>query len=392
MNADRPFRPGADRRRRRADDHAGPALPGAGRGRCGSALTDARADRAVVRHDHRAGAARGRRRASRSTSAAGWSAARCSRAARRPTALAYTWWSGDDDPGLVRIRLEPIGEAETRLTVQHDRLRPHRMIQYGGGWEQNLVALAARRRRRRREPACRGAVARPAVGAAAGAPAAARARRSTHRSRAVWDAWSSAEALAALVVDPLGRRDDRRRRPARRRVPDRGVPARDRGLGGVPRRRAASAGSPSPGSGRTTTARRRDEAVDVTFRETPTRHRRWSVRHTGPWDTDAPGRVLPAGVGVRARGARPAGSRPTARPHGERRGPRELDLTGYGSRSPLRRPARRHRPDRRGATRGIGGRAHRRGSAARASEEPRSRRLGLQRRAQARQGRRREPA
>ena len=32
----------------------------------------------------------------------------------------------------------------------------------------------------------------------------------------------------------------------------------------------------------------RDEAVDVTFRETTDRARRWSIRHTGPWGTAGP--------------------------------------------------------------------------------------------------------
>ena len=49
-------------------------------------------------------------------------------------------------------------------------------------------------------------------------------------------------------------------------------------------------------------------------------------------------------------------------------------------------------PARRGATRGIDGRADGGGAAAGPAEEPRSRRLGLQRRAQAREGGRREPA
>lgn len=110
-----------------------------------------------------------------------------------PNALTFMWWSGDDDPGLVRIRLDAVGE-QTRLTMQHDRLRPHRLIQYGGGWEQNLVALADVLR----------------AGSSPAPSAVERTRRwellSAHPLRVgvdldapvneVWDAWAGADGLA----------------------------------------------------------------------------------------------------------------------------------------------------------------------------------------------------
>lgn len=200
-----------------------------------------------------------------------------------PVALAYTWWSGDDDPGLVRIRLEAEGN-ETRLSVQHDRLRPHRMIQYGGGWEQNLAALAA----------LLGAAAEPDV-----PPADRAARWEQLREHplqlefaidapvsAVWDAWSSAEALAAWWwnhwTDVTISADVQPGGEYRIDAPDHGFAVSGEYLVVEPRHRLAFTWVWTDQDGAL-----RDEAVDVTFRETPT-GTALVIRHTGPWGTAGP--------------------------------------------------------------------------------------------------------
>ena len=283
-------------------------LPGARRRGVGGDH-DARADRAVVRHDHRARPARGRRRI-RGRHRRGHDPPRGARELRGA------------DRALVhlvvrrrrsRTRARPpraAGEAETRLIVQHDRLRPHRLVQYGGGWEQNLVALAAVVGRRG-GTGCLGAGARRAVGADARAPAARRAVDRRARGRRVERVGERGRARD-LVVDPLGRRDDRRRRPGRRPVPHRGAAARDRGHGGVPRRRPGPPARLHVGCGRTRTAAtpRRGGRCDVP--RDRARHRGVGSAHR-PVGHRRPGRVLPAGVGVRARGARPP-ARATAAP------------------------------------------------------------------------------
>lgn len=202
---------------------------------------------------------------------------------RAPVALAYTWWSGDDDPGLVRIRLEAVGD-ETRMSVQHDRLRPHRMVQYGGGWEENLVALAA------------------AVGAPgeAGVPAAERSghwqQLQEHPLRlefaieapvaAVWDAWSSADALATWWwnhwADVTISAEVRPGGEYRIDAPEHGFMVSGEYLVVDPRRRLAFTWVWTDEDGAL-----RDEAVDVTFRETQS-GTALVIRHTGPWGTDGP--------------------------------------------------------------------------------------------------------
>ena len=201
-----------------------------------------------------------------------------------PTELSYTWWSGDEDPGLVRIRLQPTGDVETRLTVQHDRLRPHRMIQYGGGWEQNLVALAT------------------LVGADAGPALAAdvRARRwELLRARPlrleatidapvgdVWRAWSSAAGLASWWWthwdDVAITADVRVGGSYRVDAPDHGIALSGEYLVVDPDRRLAFTWRWTDAGGTS-----RDEAVDVLF-EAKRGGTAVTVRHTGPWDTDAP--------------------------------------------------------------------------------------------------------
>ena len=200
-----------------------------------------------------------------------------------PVALAYTWWSGDDHPGLVQIRLEADG-AQTRLSVQHDRLHPHRMIQYGGGWEQNLVALAA----------LVGGAVEPAV------PAAQRARR-WEQLRAnplqleftidapvavVWDAWSSADALAAWWwnhwADVTISADVRPGGAYRIDAPAHGFTVSGEYLVVEPRHRLAFTWVWTDEDGAL-----RDEAVDVTFSESGSGSA-LVIRHTGPWGTSGP--------------------------------------------------------------------------------------------------------
>lgn len=201
-----------------------------------------------------------------------------------PSALTYTWWSGDDDPGLVRIRLDAIGDAETRLTVQHDRLRPHRMLGYGGGWEHNLVSLAA----------VVGAPAEPEVAGEV------RGRRwellRSHPLRMelsidapverVWDAWADADSLATwwwthwddVSVEADVRPGGRYRIVASRH----GISIEGDFLVVDPGARLAFTWVWTDEEEPT-----RDEAVDVTFRRSGGATI-VAVRHTGPWDDDAP--------------------------------------------------------------------------------------------------------
>jgi uncharacterized protein YndB with AHSA1/START domain len=200
-----------------------------------------------------------------------------------PAGLTYTWWSGDDDPGLVQIRLEGIGD-ETRVSVQHDRLRPHRTIQYGAGWEQNLVALA-------------GVVGAPSAGEV---PTAARPERwealRAHPLHlefeidapvaAVWDAWSSADALAEWWwnhwPDVTIAADVRPGGEYRFDAPEHGFTVSGEYLVVEPRRRLAFTWVWTDKDGAL-----RDEAVDVAFRETAT-GTALVIRHTGPWAESGP--------------------------------------------------------------------------------------------------------
>jgi uncharacterized protein YndB with AHSA1/START domain len=200
-----------------------------------------------------------------------------------PAGLMYTWWSGDDDPGLVQIRLEGIGD-ETRVSVQHDRLRPHRTIQYGAGWEQNLVALA-------------GVVGATSAGEVS---TAARPERwevlQAHPLHleleidapvaAVWDAWSSAGALAEWWwnhwPDVTIAADVRAGGEYRFDAPEHGFTVSGEYLVVEPRRRLAFTWVWTDEDGAL-----RDEAVDVAFRETAT-GTALVIRHTGPWAESGP--------------------------------------------------------------------------------------------------------
>ena len=200
-----------------------------------------------------------------------------------PAGLTYTWWSGDDDPGLVRIRLDAVDDG-TRVTVRHDRLRPHRMPQYGGGWEHNLVALAE-------------VVGGPAEQEVAGDVRGrawellrAHAMRTELRIDApvheVWDAWADADALAAwwwthwddVEVEADVRPGGRYRIEASRH----GIAVSGEYLVVEPARRLAFTWVWIDDDGAS-----RDEAVDVAFAESGG-GTTIVVRHTGPWDDDAP--------------------------------------------------------------------------------------------------------
>jgi uncharacterized protein YndB with AHSA1/START domain len=204
-----------------------------------------------------------------------------------PSGLSYTWWSGDGDPGLVRIRLDAIADDETRVTVQHDRLRPHRMTQYGGGWEQNLVALAGLLnasggpaagdddggdRGARWELLNRGAL---EVGLAIDAPV-----------ERVWRAWASAEGLSswwwAHWGDVAVAADVRVGGGYRIEASGHGIAVSGEYLVVDPEHRLAFTWVWTDGDGET-----RDEAVDVAFAAAGS-GTVVSLRHTGPWsDGDA---------------------------------------------------------------------------------------------------------
>lgn len=203
-----------------------------------------------------------------------------------PRALTYTWWSGDDDPGLVRLRLDPVGDGGTELTVTHDRLRPHRVLGYGGGWEQSLATLAATLGEHEGEQEH-------------AADAGREARWELLRSNPldlewhvdaplerVWRSWASAAALRAWWWNHWD---------------DVAIEA-DVRVGGTYRIDAQSHGFTVSGTYLVVDPRRRlaftwvwtdddgvirDEAVDVAFRE-ESGGTTLVVRHTGPWEGSGP--------------------------------------------------------------------------------------------------------
>ena len=201
-----------------------------------------------------------------------------------PNALVYTWWSGDDDPGLVQLQLESLGDDETSLRVQHDRLRPHRMIGYGGGWEHNLVALADAVGATR-EPEVSGDVRGQRWELLRAHPLEVELSIDAPLAR-VWAAWSSADGLAAWWWrhwdDVAIEADVRPGGSYLIEAPSHGITVSGEYLVVDPERRLAFTWLWTDGDDPI-----RDEAVDVTFRATGGATS-VVVRHTGPWDTDAP--------------------------------------------------------------------------------------------------------
>lgn len=209
-----------------------------------------------------------------------------------PHSLSYTWWSGDDDPGLVRLRLAPVtggGAADgggTELTVTHDRLQPHHLLGYGGGWEQSLVALA-------------GTLGDPVGAGEPGSGASGQARWELLRRdplaiefhleapvARVWSAWCSADALARWWWnhwdDVVIAADVRVGGAYRIDAPAHGFTVSGEYLVVEPERRLAFTWAWADGDGTI-----RDEAVDVAFSQDDS-GTRLVVRHTGPWDGSGP--------------------------------------------------------------------------------------------------------
>lgn len=201
-----------------------------------------------------------------------------------PRGLSYTWWSGDDDPGLVAIRLTAV-DGGTELTVTHERLRPHRLLGYGGGWEQSLVALAKTLGET------------PVDGSAPGAQREARwelLRRNPLEIEfaidapvaRVWDAWSSGASLASWWwnhwPDVVVTADVRVGGAYRFDAPAHGFAVSGEYLVVEPERHLAFTWVWTDEDGIIT-----DEAVDVAFRADGA-GTVLAVRHTGPWEGAGP--------------------------------------------------------------------------------------------------------
>lgn len=196
-----------------------------------------------------------------------------------PRSLEYIWWSADDDPGTVRIRLTPVGD-ETELSVTHDRLRPHWMTGYGAGWEVSLTALAE-------------VLGEPAVPGAPpehwellrARPLAITARLDAPIGR-VWDAWTTEAGLASWWwshwSDVEVSADPRVGGAYRFAAPEKGMAVSGEYLVVDPQRRLAFTWTWSDDDGASV-----DEAVDVTFAD-DAGGTLLTIRHTGPWESDAP--------------------------------------------------------------------------------------------------------
>ncbi|GAA1935084.1 hypothetical protein GCM10009775_28740 [Microbacterium aoyamense] len=195
-----------------------------------------------------------------------------------PYELAYTWWSGDDDPGSVRIRLTPTGDG-TRVTITHDRLRPHWTGGYGAGWEASLAALAE-------------VLGSPAAIAPAAdwsllqeRPLELTLRMEAPRDR-VWDAWTTSSGLATwwwshwTGVEIIA--DVRVGGAYRFAAPAQGMAVAGEYLVVDPLERLAFTWVWSDDDGVSV-----DEAVEVMFAE-DAGGTALTVRHTGPWPSDEP--------------------------------------------------------------------------------------------------------
>jgi len=197
-----------------------------------------------------------------------------------PRALAYTWWSGDDDPGAVRIRLSAVGDGDTELTVTHDRLRPHWTVAYGAGWEASLAALDG----------ALGAPIEPTGGAPRWELLRARPLEVTVRLDAprgrVWDAFTTVPGLSSWWWnhwdDVEVQADVRVGGAYRFAAPAQGVTVAGEYLVVEPARRLAFTWVWTDLDGASA-----DEAVEIVFADAEggTSIR---IRHTGPWESDEP--------------------------------------------------------------------------------------------------------
>lgn len=197
----------------------------------------------------------------------------------RPERLALTWWSGDDDPGAVVFRLRE-DEGGTELTVTHDRLRRHRLVGCGAGWEASLGSLAASL-----DGVAAETVSRTRWEDLQLRPLEITTRLAAPRGR-VWDAWTTVDGLSAwwwdhwspieIALDPrVGGR-------YRFAAPAQGLAVEGEYLVIDPSRRLAFTWEWTDADG--TSA---DEAVEVAFADDDG-GTLLTIRHTGPWPDDAP--------------------------------------------------------------------------------------------------------
>lgn len=196
-----------------------------------------------------------------------------------PRALSYVWWSGDDDPGSVRIRLTAT-DAGTRVSITHDRLRPHWTGGYGAGWEASLAALAD----------VLGAASAPTPAAdwtlMQQRPLEMTARMDAPRER-VWQAWATEHGLATWWwshwSDVEIAADVRVGGKYRFAAPAHGMAVAGEYLVVEPLERLAFTWVWTDDDGASA-----DEAVEVTVADDAAGGTVLTVRHTGPWATDEP--------------------------------------------------------------------------------------------------------
>jgi uncharacterized protein YndB with AHSA1/START domain len=197
-----------------------------------------------------------------------------------PSALAYTWWSEDDEPGAVRIRLQAVGDVETELTVTHDRLSPTWTVGYGAGWEASLTALATAL-----GDAVEQTDAVPRWELLRARPLTLSAHLDAARDR-VWEAWTTERGLASWWWNHWDgvevAADVRVGGGYRFSAPAQGLTVVGEYLVVEPRERLGFTWVWTDDDGSSL-----DEAVEVTFAEAG-RGTTITVRHTGPWASDEP--------------------------------------------------------------------------------------------------------
>ncbi|MET0812001.1 MAG: SRPBCC family protein [Microbacterium sp.] len=197
-----------------------------------------------------------------------------------PRALSYTWWSGDDEPGSVRIRLEAVGDGETELTVTHDRLSPTWAVGYGAGWEASLAALASALGGSEDHPD-----AEPTWELLRARPLALTAQFAASRAR-VWEAWTTVAGLSSWWWnhwDGVEVAADVRVGGAYRfAAPVQGMTVAGEYLVVDPRERLAFTWVWTDDEGSSS-----DEAVEVLFADVED-GTAVTVRHTGPWASEEP--------------------------------------------------------------------------------------------------------